>query len=388
MWTLMAAQQCEKDCDPVCLSEFVGVFMYIHGGNTHWRWEAKTTTYHSFFTMRAPATVAAVPCLCPLVVFLCLVSQSCYGTQVNLRPHANPKPSLYPNPRLKSLPEPTPISRSSPDKHMTPLKPFQLSSSSQNLWAKHRLDTTSYRTDSHRSNTNLPPAISSDSRVQLLYVPKQSSTSRQGLAYRPTSNQVGRNNLKQSSKTNSESVSNNKLSSLSSPDQGSNSSGTMNISTYYVSPASLSNTKSHSKLQSSSQINTNAKPSTKIPNTNSRTSIRAQRNQTKLLDTDRTDRQDSHHRPKRGWVWNQFFVLEEHIGPEPQHVGKVSVFGFSSSGVNTPVTVCEWELRLIPYPKQSVILWFYKTKLYQIDVWSKEMKVGQVKFKEQLWMNK
>lgn len=33
-----------------------------------------------------------------------------------------------------------------------------------------------------------------------------------------------------------------------------------------------------------------------------------------------------HHRPKRGWIWNQFFVLEEHIGPDAQYVGKVSIF--------------------------------------------------------------
>ncbi|XP_062843509.1 cadherin-18a [Trichomycterus rosablanca] len=32
---------------------------------------------------------------------------------------------------------------------------------------------------------------------------------------------------------------------------------------------------------------------------------------------------DNQQRPKRGWVWNQFFVLEEHIGPEPQYVGKL-----------------------------------------------------------------
>uniref|UniRef100_A0A3Q1HRW2 Cadherin domain-containing protein n=1 Tax=Anabas testudineus TaxID=64144 RepID=A0A3Q1HRW2_ANATE len=56
-----------------------------------------------------------------------------------------------------------------------------------------------------------------------------------------------------------------------------------------------------------------------IPNANSRTSFRQQRNQTKFLDTDK----DSHHRPKRGWIWNQFFVLEEHIGPEHQYVGKL-----------------------------------------------------------------
>ncbi|KAG8133201.1 hypothetical protein E2320_011009, partial [Naja naja] len=27
-------------------------------------------------------------------------------------------------------------------------------------------------------------------------------------------------------------------------------------------------------------------------------------------------------RVKRGWVWNQFFVLEEYMGSEPQYVGK------------------------------------------------------------------
>ncbi|XP_060796142.1 cadherin-18 isoform X2 [Neoarius graeffei] len=30
-----------------------------------------------------------------------------------------------------------------------------------------------------------------------------------------------------------------------------------------------------------------------------------------------------HHRPKRGWIWNQFFVLEEHLGPDAQYVGKL-----------------------------------------------------------------
>ncbi|XP_016338388.1 cadherin-18-like [Sinocyclocheilus anshuiensis] len=42
-------------------------------------------------------------------------------------------------------------------------------------------------------------------------------------------------------------------------------------------------------------------------------------NQTKLPDSDK----DSHYRPKRGWIWNQFFVLEEHIGPDAQYVGKL-----------------------------------------------------------------
>lgn len=38
----------------------------------------------------------------------------------------------------------------------------------------------------------------------------------------------------------------------------------------------------------------------------------------------RLPEQRSHfQRVKRGWVWNQFFVLEEYMGSEPQYVGKV-----------------------------------------------------------------
>lgn len=36
-------------------------------------------------------------------------------------------------------------------------------------------------------------------------------------------------------------------------------------------------------------------------------------------------------RAKRGWVWNQFFVLEEYTGLEPLYIGKVS-----GPGVNSP----------------------------------------------------
>ncbi|KAA0724941.1 Cadherin-18 Precursor [Triplophysa tibetana] len=43
----------------------------------------------------------------------------------------------------------------------------------------------------------------------------------------------------------------------------------------------------------------------------------ATHNQTKDGET------EVHHRPKRGWIWNQFFVLEEHIGSDAQYVGKL-----------------------------------------------------------------
>lgn len=53
-------------------------------------------------------------------------------------------------------------------------------------------------------------------------------------------------------------------------------------------------------------------------------SIKVTRNQTKHTEGET----EVHHRPKRGWVWNQFFVLEEHMGPDPQYVGKVRLLPF------------------------------------------------------------
>lgn len=60
------------------------------------------------------------------------------------------------------------------------------------------------------------------------------------------------------------------------------------------------------------------------------------KNQTKLANGEA----EVHHRPKRGWIWNQFFVLEEHMGPDAQYVGKV---GFHWADGN-----CKKRNRLIP----------------------------------------
>ena len=317
--------------------------------------------------MRVLAGVAAVSCLSPLVVFLCVVSQSCFGTQVSLSPNTNPNPNLYPNPWVKSLPKPTPFPNSSPKKHMSPLKPNQKFRSKTQ--SKPRLDAMLYLTDSLQFDSNLPSTISqatssSNTRVELQNLSKQSSNSRQGLAYQSNSNEEAtnaNNNSNQTSKvnpkinpkpgigplsqpnpktlssskvvngpkTNSELVPNTRLPSQSNLYQRSNSSRTIKPSTYSsASPVLLSNPQSYSKLRPSSQTIMNAKSYSKISNSNSR----AQRNQTKLSAIDN----DSHHRPKRGWIWNQFFVLEEHIGPEPQYIGKVSyVYGLSYNVVFT-----------------------------------------------------
>lgn len=41
--------------------------------------------------------------------------------------------------------------------------------------------------------------------------------------------------------------------------------------------------------------------------------------------------QEAHRRVKRGWVWNQFFVLEEYTGMDPLYVGKVNNANCSSA---------------------------------------------------------
>lgn len=47
------------------------------------------------------------------------------------------------------------------------------------------------------------------------------------------------------------------------------------------------------------------------------------------------------HRTKRGWMWNQFFLLEEYTGPDTQYVGKVSLVfkGFFKGDVSNTLGI-------------------------------------------------
>lgn len=314
--------------------------------------------------MTVPASVAAVSCLCPLVVFLCVISQSCCGTRVNVNPHANHNPSLYPNPRFKSSSETTLLPSTSPDKLMSLMKSSHLLSSSQTLPGKSdlkpRLEGAFYLRDDQgfnsdfpstvpntASNTRLKPQHASSKKIarnaltnpqQLAKVnSKTNPKPRPGSLSQPKPRAVLSSGNVPGVKSSSGSTPNNKLSLQSGFIQRSNSSGTQYPRTYYnTSLASLSNPRSHSKLRPSLEIDTNPKSNsskTSIPN--SRTSTRAQRNQTKLKDTDK----DSYHVTKRGWIWNQFFVLEEHIGTEPQYVGKVRK-SFSSYSIQRLYGLC------------------------------------------------
>ncbi|MEQ2313677.1 hypothetical protein AMECASPLE_004516 [Ameca splendens] len=45
-------------------------------------------------------------------------------------------------------------------------------------------------------------------------------------------------------------------------------------------------------------------------------------------------------RSKRGWMWNQFFLLEEYAGNDHQYVGKAEAWRYAS--VNLTVAIFLW----------------------------------------------
>lgn len=52
-------------------------------------------------------------------------------------------------------------------------------------------------------------------------------------------------------------------------------------------------------------------------------------------------------RVKRGWVWNQFFVVEEYTGTEPLYVGKVK-WGPTPAGATEPAPGPPWSAPAAP----------------------------------------
>ncbi|KAJ3603010.1 hypothetical protein NHX12_030754 [Muraenolepis orangiensis] len=56
----------------------------------------------------------------------------------------------------------------------------------------------------------------------------------------------------------------------------------------------------------------------------------------------------SHERVKRGWVWNQFFVVEEYTGTEPLYVGKQCHLWVSHTGFNEGILA----LSVLPHSTQ------------------------------------
>lgn len=278
--------------------------------------------------MKVPDSVSVVSCICLLVVFLCFVCQSCYGTQVSLSPDKKHNIRLDPDPSFKSLPEPTLHSFSSHEKVESPLRPHSsiskaTFSSNTGLMLQNNPKEMSYS----RQGLALQ-SLSNQFAVNILNQPSQFSNISQGTnpkprvgsLLQPKPNVLPHSKIETGPEINPELIPNTNFSSIPSPNQTYNSSDIINPSTYYnVRTASLANLKLPSKLRPYSQPTPNAKSHLKISKSKSRSSIIAQRNQTKLLETD----MDLHHRPKRGWIWNQFFVLEEHIGPDPQYVGKV-----------------------------------------------------------------
>lgn len=64
-------------------------------------------------------------------------------------------------------------------------------------------------------------------------------------------------------------------------------------------------------------------------------------------------------RVKRGWVWNQFFVVEEYTGTEPLYVGKVRHFCFYS----WCISITHWRQFHKPLPLKNPT----KSSTYQLQ---------------------
>lgn len=249
--------------------------------------------------------------LCPLVVFLCTISQTCCGTQADLSPQSDPK-----LPCTNAGTDQNPQQMTSKFRR-SPMSPNNL---------EIRLDSMT-SVNNYRSKTKIPFQISqatSSLNTRLEPTDKSASNSRQGLSNKQNSNLLQRNIVNTTKE-----LSTSKLKANAKPRLGtaleqknqfpSKLHSSLNGTTYpSTGPVSVIGTKSHSKQKSSIKSISNTKPESKISEAEEKSPIKANRNQSRLLDSDKDSQT-----PRRGWIWNQFFVLEEHIGPELQYVGKV-----------------------------------------------------------------
>ncbi|KAJ0012089.1 hypothetical protein NQD34_013064 [Periophthalmus magnuspinnatus] len=213
----------------------------------------------------------------PVLVVLCSIPQTGYGIQADSKPSG-------------------PISGSSADQRSQQMT----SKSRRNPWSRtsteSRLESIEYR----RPQNILQDPQSLNSRLKLQPIDKYVANLRQQ-----------RNN---STKKSLPSRSKSKIGSpIESRSKLSSKNGTTSLSS--SSPTMIKN---HSKLKSSS-LAVPIVDDVKLSKAEDRSQTRADKNLTKTEDLDSKET----HKPKRGWVWNQFYVLEEHMGPEPQYVGKL-----------------------------------------------------------------
>lgn len=291
--------------------------------------------------MRVPSGTAAVPCLCALVVLLCVICKSCCGIRVNLNPQTYPNTSLYPSLEQESLPEPTLVPNSNFKEHVFPLKLSQLF---QDRPQKKPWDLAS----DFGSNTNSPSETlqtTSDSDIRL----KQQNASKQNhLSYQDLP-RIRLNNQKKSlefdprinPKPGTTSFPNPQPEAYPDPEffSGLNTQSGLVPGTKLPVQLSRSLRSNFSGSAGSDTASNQAPNSQSSPKSPSKARF-SQTNTNRITNsppkTKRNDTKDS--RPKRGWIWNQFFVLEEHIGPEPQYVGKVKYPYFLIFELSFPLT--------------------------------------------------
>lgn len=131
--------------------------------------------------MRGPASGAALPGICSLVICLCVASQSCSGNHTFPKPHLDPPPPL---------PEPTQLSSSQFGRPKSPSGHSQ-SIRSKTLF-KPRLDTVAPDTNYHRL-TNICSVIKFQSHSKKLNFPTNTFNPKQGFQLKLTVTQLAVN---------------------------------------------------------------------------------------------------------------------------------------------------------------------------------------------------
>ncbi|KAM8838139.1 cadherin-18-like isoform 1-T2 [Synchiropus picturatus] len=261
--------------------------------------------------MRLSASVAAVSCKCPLLLLLCVVFKSCHGDQLKLGHFYYPIPSQTAKPGLVSLPEPvvSPTQRTTNPALMDRLLKTNLQIATMPNYPP--------------ASTHLPSALSHVSSLPIQN--KNLSKPVAGIQFaKPSNLRKSQRELNPKNKSRFISRFKSKL--------GQNEEAVTTPTAAFVSsskptftPNSGSSTfnKPRSGLDSfssfKSKLTSNLRSDSK--------SGGGQSNQTQSLPN-----KDFQQRPKRGWIWNQFFVLEEQVGPVPQYVGKLHSNSDKSDG--------------------------------------------------------
>lgn len=88
-------------------------------------------------------------------------------------------------------------------------------------------------------------------------------------------------------------------------------------------------------------------------------------------------------RIKRGWVWNQFFVLEEYMGSEPQYVGKVRKYSLLTFWYSTGLKCASFSTSFSANVQTTILCSIIK---YQVPIYKRSIEKIKGMFVSQMYL--